>query len=1146
MVVAHRSVLVAQRTTGVDGGRTQRDGRGRGQGLRLRLILLVLLAFLPPVSLILYNAHQERLHTIAESQQRAQQLVRQISDVKSRTLHSLHALLTVLAESPDVLDGGAGRCADLLRRVLAVEPDLANLGVTDLHGNVLCSAEPLTHSVNVADRAYFRRALARHDFAVGTYEVGRISDVPVLVGAHPVPVVGRTRGVVFAAMKLDRLTSMPRDMRLPAGSYFALHDSQHRILARYPGPLDLGERSPVTNFLMSLPRATKHYTGVVRVQGRRYLMAFTMLPGSESGNKLHAVLMIPTNEAFAYADGLTYRSLGLLAIASIAVVLLAWSGGEILVLRPVRRLKDVAGLLAAGRLDARSGLQPSSGEIGELTQAVDAMADALAKRDQENQEQSRRIERLNRTYHVLSAINGAIIRIRDRDELLREACRIAVEEGDFTFAWVGLVEPEQQWLKVIGHAGSAAEFIKNVHVSHRDDLPEGHGTAGRALRTGAYACSNDVVNDPAQEAWHEDFRKAGIRSIASFPLYLQERVVGVLVLNTSEIGFFDSEEIRLLEEVAADTSLGLEHIERENHLSYLNNWDVLTGLPNRTLLCDRLDQAIERAGRQEEYLGALVIDLANFAEINDVMGRHVGDHVLKEFATRLERLAHQNEMFGNLNVGIGRIGSHAFGVLLNLGKALEQMQPVGEQLLMTLKASLRVGEDDLRMQVRIGAATFPEHGEQGYVLLRHAEFAAHSVDVLSGEALNYYSAALDTKAQQRRRLEGALEGALARNEFFLEYQPKVDVRSGRVTGAEALLRWQSPEFGRVEPGRFISILEDTGLIDDVGAWVLAQAAERVVAWRNEVADGFVMAVNVAGPQLFSADFVARANDIVHAAGAEPSFIELEITETRLVDHAISGAARLTQLKAQGFRVAVDDFGTGYSSLSYLRDLPMDTLKIDRSFVANIVADPGSLSIVRTVIALAKTLHLDVVAEGVENEAQLGLLAAEGCQYIQGFHYSRPLAVDKFVQRCSTAFIVPEFGVPEMERLLLIVDDEHNITQSLSRALRGEDYRVLTAHDAAEAFELLATHRIQVVLSDLRMPTMNGTEFLRRVKLMYPATIRMILTGYNDINTVTSAVNDGAIFKFVSKPWEDSFLRGVLREAFEAAAVLANSNASHSL
>ncbi len=1119
----------------MDSERKQRVARGKGHGLRLRLILLVLLAFLPPVSLILYNAHQERLHTIADSQQRAQELVRQISDVKSRTLHSLHALLTVLAESPDVLHERAGRCSDMLRRVLAVEPDLANLGVTDLHGNVLCSAEPLTHPINVADRAYFRRALARHDFAVGTYEVGRISGIPVLVGAHPVPVVGSTRSVVFAAMKLDRLASLPGDTHLPHGAYFALHDSQHRILARYPGPLDLGERSPVTSFLMSLPHGTKHYNGIVRMDGRRYLMAFTMLPGRESGNELHAVLMIPAAEAFAYADGLTYRSLSLLAIASLAVVLLAWFGGEVLVLRPVRRLKDVAGLLAAGQLDARSGLRPSSGEIGTLTQAFDAMADALAQRERENQEQSHRIGRLNRIYHVLSAINGAIIRIRDRDELLREACRIAVEEGDFTFAWAGLVEPEQQWIKVIGHAGSAAEFITNVHVSSRDDLPEGRGTAGRALRSGVYAYSNDVENDPAQEAWREEFRKAGIRSIASFPLYLQERVVGVLVLNTSEIDFFDSEEIRLLEEVAADASLGLEHIEREGRLSYMANWDVLTGLPNRTLLCDRLDQAIERAGRQNEYVGVLAVDLSNLAEINDVMGRHVGDHMLKESATRLEQLMRQSEMFGALNIGIGRIGSHSFGVLLNLGTVLDRMPSLGEQLLATVKAPKRVDEEDVRVRVRIGVATFPQHGEQGYLLLRHAEFAAHSVSQLGSEALNYYSTTLDTKAQERHRLEGALDGALERDEFFLEYQPKVDVRTGQATGAEALLRWQSPEFGRVEPGRFVPILEETGLIDAVGAWVLEQAAARAVAWRNSVADGFVIAVNVAGSQLFADDFVARAGEIVRAVGAEPNQIELEITETRLVDHAISGAARLTQLKTHGFRIAVDDFGTGYSSLSYLRDLPIDTLKIDRSFITNIVTDPGSLSIVRTVIALAKVLHLDVVAEGVENEAQLELLMVEGCQFIQGFHFSRPLAVEQFVERCGKPFAVPQLDSTEAERILLIVDDEHNITQSLTRALRSEDYRVLTAHDAAEAFELLAMHRVQVVLSDLRMPAMDGTEFLRRVKLMYPNTVRMILTGYNDINTVTAAVNEGAIFKFVSKPWEDAFLRSALREAFELAA-----------
>lgn len=1112
----------------------------RGMGLRPRLLLLVVLAFLPAFLLILNNAREERLHTVNADELRAQALVRQISDAKSRALHSVHALLTVLAESPDVLKGSHDRCARRLRSVLAVEPDLANLGVTDMRGNVVCSAISFTSPINVADQAYYKRALARDDFAVGTYAIGRITDAPVLMDAHPVPADGPPQGVIFASMKLGRLGALPADTHLPAGASFTLYDSDYHLLARYPGAVHAGSRVPKSAVPVKLITGIKDYTRVVHTAVGDYLLAYTTLSGQESGKQLHATLMIPAGAAFAYADAMTYRSLTLLGIASLAVLLLAWLGGDLLVLQPVRRLTEVAGQLAAGRLEARTGLPRGHGEIGVLAGAVDTMADALQQREHESREQSQRIERLNRIYHVLSAINGAIIRIRDRNELLQEVCRIAVEEGDFTFAWVGLVDPASDWVNVVAHAGAAEEFIRNVHVSHRAEFAEGLGTAGRALRSGAYACSNDVENDPGLVAWLESFREFGIRSIASFPLIVRERITGVLVFNTSEIGFFDNDEIRLLEEVAADTSLGLEHIEREGRLSFLTNWDPLTGLPNRTLLCDRLDQSIERARRRNEHLALLVIDLINFAEINDIMGRHVGDHVLKELAVRLERVVHDGERAEELDIGIGRVGSRTFGVLLNLGDEPGRINIVAQRLLDAAKAAILVGDEDVRMSVHVGVAAFPEQGDQAHLLLRNAEFAAHSI--VSGEELRFYSETLDTKAQERRRLEAALQGALERNEFFLEYQPKVDARNGQVMGAEALLRWQSPEFGRVEPDRFIPVLEETGLIDIVGEWVLASAAGQTAKWGGRLVDGFIMAVNVASSQLFADGFVARASEAVRSAGVEPTQIELEITETRLMDHAILGPERLGQLKAQGFRIAVDDFGIGYSSLSYLRDLPLDTLKIDRSFVANIVTDPGSLSIVRTVLALAKTLHLDVIAEGVENESQLGLLASEGCRHIQGFHFSRPLSSERFAERCTTPFAVPVYTDADTERTLLLVDDEHNITQSLRRALRGENYRILMAQDAAEAFELLARHRVQVVLSDLRMPVMNGTEFLRRVKLMYPKTVRMILTGYNDITTVTAAVNEGAIFKFVSKPWEDAFLRSALREAFDVAAGAAQAAA----
>jgi len=432
--------------------------------------------------------------------------------------------------------------------------------------------------------------------------------------------------------------------------------------------------------------------------------------------------------------------------------------------------------------------------------------------------------------------------------------------------------------------------------------------------------------------------------------------------------------------------------------------------------------------------------------------------------------------------------------------------------------------------VRVGVAAYPKHGRAGETLLRNAEFAAHSDDG-SGGRLRFYSEELDSRAQEHHRLEGALRGALERNEFSLEYQPKVDAHTGRVVGAEALLRWYNEELGQIRPDQFIPVLEQTGLILDVGYWVLETAARQMAQWRGLVAEGFIMAVNVACPQLKEESFGMRAEEVVRGAGAWPTEMELEITESRLMENFAAVPERLGSLKNQGFRIAIDDFGTGYSSLSYLRDFPVDTLKIDRAFIRNIVHDAGSLSIVRTMLVLAKTLQLDVVAEGVENESQLGLLAAEGCQYIQGFHFSRPVAPEPFLALVAEPFTVARSADGAAEPTLLVVDDEPNVRNALRRQLRRDGYRILTAESAAEGLELLALHEVQVVLSDQRMPNMNGTEFLNRVKALYPDTVRIVLSGYTDLDSVTEAVNRGAIFKFITKPWDNEALRKQIREAF---------------
>ena len=388
-------------------------------------------------------------------------------------------------------------------------------------------------------------------------------------------------------------------------------------------------------------------------------------------------------------------------------------------------------------------------------------------------------------------------------------------------------------------------------------------------------------------------------------------------------------------------------------------------------------------------------------------------------------------------------------------------------------------------------------------------------------------------ASAAQRLEAELRRASPRNEFRLQYYPKASCKSGRIVGAEALIRWQHPSRGLVSPGEFIPMLEETGLIVPVGEWVLRTACKQARAWHEAGLGQPMVAVNLSGRQLQMKNLFTVVKGVLDESGLEPGYLELELTESHLMHDPEGAIAMLSRLKAIGVRISVDDFGTGYSSLAYLKRLPLDSLKVDRSFIQDITEDPNDASITRAVIAMAHSLKLDVVAEGVETEAQLGLLIANNCDAVQGYYFSRPVDADALAallredRRLVSTLLVDDTKV----RTLLLVDDEENILNSLKRLLRRSGYRVLTATSAELGLRLLGENRIDVVISDQRMPGMPGVEFLRRVKDIHPDTVRMMLSGYTDLQSVTDAINEGAIYKFLTKPWDDEQLCANIEEAF---------------
>jgi len=428
--------------------------------------------------------------------------------------------------------------------------------------------------------------------------------------------------------------------------------------------------------------------------------------------------------------------------------------------------------------------------------------------------------------------------------------------------------------------------------------------------------------------------------------------------------------------------------ESEQKLVHLAHYDALTDLPNRLLIHERVDHAIARAKRERAKVALVVMDVDRFKHINDSLGHSLGDQLLQAVAKRLVQGVREADT-------VGRLGGDEFIVILDDVSTGRDAAAVAQKLLDMFGTPFEAGTQELYLTLSIGISLFPDDGEDTASVLKNADAAMYRAKEQGRSNYKFYTTEMTEFAAERVKLEGDLRRALERNELLVYYQPQICLQSSELTGAEALLRWTHPELGMVSPATFIPLAEETGLIGEIGEWVLIQACEQLRAWREAGMRVPRVSVNVAGPQIRRGDLVDVVNRALAQSGLEPPDLELEVTESFIMEQAGHAIDVFEGLRALGVHVAIDDFGTGYSSLSYLRLLPIDRLKIDRSFVRDIPDDANASAIARAVVALGKSLQLNVIAEGVETQAQRAFLAEEGCDMAQGFLYSPPVPPDKF-------------------------------------------------------------------------------------------------------------------------------------------------------
>ncbi|MCC7703124.1 EAL domain-containing protein [Janthinobacterium sp. GW460P] len=575
-----------------------------------------------------------------------------------------------------------------------------------------------------------------------------------------------------------------------------------------------------------------------------------------------------------------------------------------------------------------------------------------------------------------------------------------------------------------------------------------------------------------------------------------------------------------------------ERKDAEQRLMKLAHFDTLTGLPNRSQFYASLTHSLSQAAEHQWAVAVLFMDIDRFKNINDTLGHTIGDDLLRQFSSRLVDCLRVRDT-------IGRFGGDEFATILLLPEGAQHAVGVVDKIREAMRKPFDLQGHEVTVTVSIGISVFPEDALDADTLIQYADTAMYRAKEAGRDAFRFFTAEMNAQSMARLDMENALRRAIDNEEFVLFFQPKVNIISGRISGAEALIRWRRPGHGMVSPALFIPLLEETGLIVRVGNWVLDEACKKISEWGASSIGPVHLSVNVSGIQFFVGGLEEEVLKAIRKHDIAPDLLELELTESSLMSNAEETISVLRNLKALGIQISIDDFGTGYSSLAYLKRFPIDKLKIDIAFVREVTSNPDDAAIVLAIISMAHSMKLDVIAEGVENDAQLAYLRRHGCDEMQGYYFSRPVPQDEFEQMLMKGkqLQAPEDAGSEEQQTLLIVDDDVFMLDVLSDFLAQDGYRILTAQTAAEGFDILARHKVQVILCDQCMPLMSGTEFMERVKHLCPDTFRIMLSAFADLTPIMAAINRGAVDRFYTKPWKGAVLRENIREGFRLHKLL---------
>ncbi len=938
--------------------------------IRRQLIWMIVAAALIAVVTVGFAAWREYVVLRAGTQKTVTRAVRAVDLNYANNLRRLQVWSVHLATMPAVYKGTPGHCAAVLASVVELDPLVTGVAVVGRYDRKRCSSGTLVRVAGATSLPLPRRE--HNAFPPRLLNVSLPDGGRLLVDGRP------GRSAWQAAQDL-----------LPRGSSLIVVGPKGRIRARWPNiPLVVGKPLPPSLTALWVQRQTPgpHSLTTTGVDGVRRLYVNNALQ-LDTGSITDLLVGVPEAHLLASVRDILLETMALgltIVVVLLAVFVLV---GHFWVGRPVRELLDCIERFSSGDETARSALGSRRDEFGALARGFNRLAERVNHSHQVFSEQLEQTERLNRAYHMLSGINQALLRMRDRASFLQLACRIAVKQGGLRMAWIGEVEPATGRVRVVGQAGPGREMIEGLSISTDGTLPEGRGTVGPALRSRLPQVVQDIATDPRMEPWREALLDLGCGATLTFPLIYGEQVFGNLTLYATTANTFDETLLDVYHELAGDIAFGIHFLLIEGQRDWLLDHDAATNLANYHRFFQWFtDVTTTLTAGENLVVGVLQVD--QLAELRTRHGREAVDTLRRVVGARLAERLDVDDLLAVLSEDDFLIAWY-----------LQPEQDITVSALDLLSVSpleLSVAGEPVRLTMRLGIEPLsPELDVR--TLIRHATLAVGSLKSVDDRRLAFYSARLETQEKYRFELLRALERANFDEELRLVYQPHIDLTNGRVLGAEVLLRWRSPILGEVLPGEFIPAAEQSGQIRRISQWVLGTTFAQLNAWQLAQVEPGVISINLSAQDCADTKLVDLIRVQLDQLGLDPhrTGIAVELTETDAVTDLKNTAGVLKALKALGFLLYLDDFGTGFATMSHLVDLPLDAIKIDLSFVQTMLEKSAAHSVTEASIALGHGLGLQLIAEGVETEAQLEALRTLGCDAAQGYFISKPLEVAAF-------------------------------------------------------------------------------------------------------------------------------------------------------